>query len=814
MNKKLFGIFLIIIISLAFIPNSIGKNISNNPPTINIFSVDINDRTVTIDGEAIPADGKIITKIEVDWKDIRDWIHDGDFPFISTYHVYGEYDIKITAFQNDGLKTSEIINAPVFMDNCNIQSDYSGFYRFPESFFTGSSIPKSEVVKVTDAQYLTIKEMFNGICPYYFCTLEYMPTVYGVTRPYGVGLGDSAFPSGYSGHHHWEVMAHEQGHNFFGGTWSSFFYTVAVPGPLISESTAIISAFYSYHAILDKSGNYGISSSTINSLDYDYSIGKNIQKNGYNTYNNGGCQFDVNGIPTTQALAYKMIIYGETYGWNHYKKFSKTWREDMDDYFDFHDDGVTSSEKTTYMIASLSASFDIDFKSDFLTLNFPIDDDLYDEWFRILHHFLYSNDPPNTPSTPSGPDLVKAGESCEYNTSADDPIGDKVQYRFDWDADGNHDYSSWTNIDVSGHIGSITHIWTSSGVFTVKAQCRDEYGKSSDWSEGLIVSITNDPPNVPNIPNGKKNGMIDTSYTYSTSATDPDNNKVRCRFDWDDGKISEWTLLVNSGQISSKAHSWINPGYYNVKAQAKDEFGDVSDWSDGLSVSITSPSNDPPNIPLIHNGPTSGDIGISYSYSVSTSDPNEDMIKYGLDWNGDYVIDEWTNYYHSEEIANISHVWDLAGIYYVRVRAQDEHNANSDWSEPLLVFIQIENNPPEIPNIEGEINGKFGVEYNYTISSIDPDDDDVYFWILWYDGYLNGSWDGPYNSGDEIIKAYSWNDEGDYTIQVKSKDVYGDESDWATLEVNMPHSYNRLQILINRLILRFPSLEPLLSKYL
>jgi len=101
---------------------------------------------------------------------------------------------------------------------------------------------------------------------------------------------------------------------------------------------------------------------------------------------------------------------------------------------------------------------------------------------------------------------------------------------------------------------------------------------------------------------------------------------------------------------------------------------------------------------------------------------------------------------------------------------------------------QIINSPPETPSIAGKTSGKAGDEYEYTVSAVDPDGDDVYYWILWFQGCPSVSWQGPYESGEEVTFTHSWSDQGDYTIQVKAKDIYEEESDWTTLSVSMPKS--------------------------
>ncbi|UCD13653.1 MAG: hypothetical protein JSW60_08865 [Thermoplasmatales archaeon] len=96
--------------------------------------------------------------------------------------------------------------------------------------------------------------------------------------------------------------------------------------------------------------------------------------------------------------------------------------------------------------------------------------------------------------------------------------------------------------------------------------------------------------------------------------------------------------------------------------------------------------------------------------------------------------------------------------------------------------------PPNTPTIKGPTRGKIGVEYNYTFVSTDPDGDDIWYHICWGDKEIIYIY-GPYHSGEPITLSYNWTEKGNYTIQCKASDVYNEESDWAYLEVTMPHSY-------------------------
>jgi hypothetical protein len=104
-----------------------------------------------------------------------------------------------------------------------------------------------------------------------------------------------------------------------------------------------------------------------------------------------------------------------------------------------------------------------------------------------------------------------------------------------------------------------------------------------------------------------------------------------------------------------------------------------------------------------------------------------------------------------------------------------------------------EYNPPSKPTRpNGPNNGECGIEYYYTSSSIDPDNDNIYYKFDWDDG-TNSNWLGPYSSGASINTSHIWEKTGSYNIKVKAKDVNEMESDWSDpLTISMPKLNNRL----------------------
>ncbi|MDQ1260906.1 MAG: hypothetical protein QG575_87 [Euryarchaeota archaeon] len=314
-------------------------------------------------------------------------------------------------------------------------------------------------------------------------------------------------------------------------------------------------------------------------------------------------------------------------------------------------------------------------------------------WFRISYtadtafgsfgfygvEFAGSPTPPNAPDKPSGSAICDAGTSYSYSTSATDPDGDQVKYTFDW-GDGT---ASTTNLVNSGTSASASHSWSTTGTYQVKAMATDSRSVTSGWSNTLSITVTqNRAPNKPSLPSGPASGISGASYSYSTSATDPDGDQVKYTFDWGDGTTST-TNLVNSGSTASASHSWSTAGTYQVKAMATDSRSATSGWSNTLSITIT--QNSAPNMPSIPSGPISGKAKTTYDYSTSATDPDGNKVKYTFDW-GDGTRSV-TMLVNSGKSARAYHKWASAGTYQVKAMATDSKGAFSEWSSPLTFTI-------------------------------------------------------------------------------------------------------------------------------
>ncbi|MBE3136866.1 MAG: PKD domain-containing protein [Thermoplasmata archaeon] len=102
----------------------------------------------------------------------------------------------------------------------------------------------------------------------------------------------------------------------------------------------------------------------------------------------------------------------------------------------------------------------------------------------------------------------------------------------------------------------------------------------------LAIGEKSQPPAKPATPSGPASGEAGTEYTYTTSTTDPDGDKISYMFDWGDGTFSAWVGPINSGATGSAKKTWNSQGTFQVKVVAKDTHGILSVWSDPLSITM------------------------------------------------------------------------------------------------------------------------------------------------------------------------------------------------------------------------------------
>lgn len=271
-----------------------------------------------------------------------------------------------------------------------------------------------------------------------------------------------------------------------------------------------------------------------------------------------------------------------------------------------------------------------------------------------------------------------------FSAYTTDPDGDSVAYYFDW-GDETSDSSDFL---FSGDTATFSHSYSDTGEYTLRVIAMDNTIDSllSDTAEYplRITRPPGAPPKKPAIDAEIRSGYINISYAFYAQSRDPDDDSISYRFNWGDGSTSNWSGYVPSGTEVSMYHSYSDAGNYSVTAQAKDIYGQESEWSFGVTI-VIEVGNRPPYTPDTVLAPVRGVVGDTYTFSVYTTDPDEDRVKYIINW-WDGSLDS-SYFVSSGDTVSFAHSYSIEGEYDIIAVAIDEYGARSEWSPPHTIVI-------------------------------------------------------------------------------------------------------------------------------
>jgi hypothetical protein len=185
------------------------------------------------------------------------------------------------------------------------------------------------------------------------------------------------------------------------------------------------------------------------------------------------------------------------------------------------------------------------------------------------------------------------------------------------------------------------------------------------------VEIWNDDPNrapfEPDSPEGPDDGMEDLEHTFTASTTDFEDHLMFYMFDWGDNTNNEWFGPYSSGEIVVQTHIWEDPGIYQVRVIAKDQYNRESDWSEPHTFNVI--DNLPPTAPEM-DGKKIASTGETYEITMRSSDPENQNVYYYIDW-GDGVIEYWFGPKNSSEFVTFTHKFKQSGLIGITTKAKD-----------------------------------------------------------------------------------------------------------------------------------------------
>ncbi|KYK25164.1 hypothetical protein AYK24_10465 [Thermoplasmatales archaeon SG8-52-4] len=417
-----------------------------------------------------------------------------------------------------------------------------------------------------------------------------------------------------------------------------------------------------------------------------------------------------------------------------------------------------------------------------------------------------SNQPPNTPNTPNPENgATDVNIDTILTWSCSDPDEDPLTYDVYFGTVNPPSIVS-SNQTITSFDPGILDFGTTYYWKIIAWDDSDASAQGPIWS---FTTIDNDPPNTPSDPNpydGETNVNINSDISWTGG--DPDGDEVT--YDVYFGTTTPPPLVSPDQSDTSYdpgTMDYLTTYYWQIEAE--DEYGYTTIGSEWSFTTEDEPENYPPEFsdedPL--NGVTNVLISTS-TLSVYISDREGDSIDWSIETSPNIGSISSTSENNGTKICSISGLsYDTTYIWYVN--ATDA--GSSDTTSEIYSFTtENNNNPPKKPTITGPTSGKAGTSYTYSITTTDPESDEVRYYINWGDD-TNSDWIGPFESGEIVNKSHKWIETGSYIIKVKAKDVYEEESPETILIVTMPRNKVLFNSLFFKLFERFPFIQRLLS---
>ena len=185
----------------------------------------------------------------------------------------------------------------------------------------------------------------------------------------------------------------------------------------------------------------------------------------------------------------------------------------------------------------------------------------------------------------------------------------------------------------------------------------------------------NEPP-IANA-NGPYYEIIDVPITFDGSESNDSDGTIES-YEWDFGDGTTGTGITPT-------QAYANSGNYTVALTVTDDDGATG--TDTTYAVITGKPNLPPNEPIV-NGTMVGRSNIDYNFSAMSTDPDNDSVRYVFDWDEGLNL-TFTDFVPSGTEYSMMHNWTNAGLYIVKVYAEDVNSSISGTVE-FEIFIDID----------------------------------------------------------------------------------------------------------------------------
>ncbi len=187
--------------------------------------------------------------------------------------------------------------------------------------------------------------------------------------------------------------------------------------------------------------------------------------------------------------------------------------------------------------------------------------------------------------------------------------------------------------------------------------------------------------------------------------------------------------------------------------------------------------NSAPEMPSIQ-GTTSARPGDTLTFRFSTTDPDGDSVSFMVSWvQGEST--PWSPLVASGAEYTLTHVYPDSGTYYIKAKARDTRDLETEWTDSLRV--RIGSFPPDAPvKPMGPASCLVGIAYTWRTRVSHPLRDSVSIQFYWGFGPGDTSGWGPMVTSNALYEAmHTYSLPGTYKIAARARDAAGFESPWS-----------------------------------
>src|SRR3989344_6015516 len=234
--------------------------------------------------------------------------------------------------------------------------------------------------------------------------------------------------------------------------------------------------------------------------------------------------------------------------------------------------------------------------------------------------------------------------------------------------------------------------------------------------------------------------------TWTIKASDKSNGTLNYSIIWGDeiyplsSTASNLSIKETRSQSATFTHTYNGGGTYSPKFTVTNESGQSASASLSVNVGTETSTNAKPVLNLIAVS-ESVNVGQSVNFNFSATDADNDDLSWSVSW-GNVGGGGACGYPHRQDGANwtynISHTWDMAGTYNVKVSVSDCRGGTTSTSFSVRVT-DVDLAPPVISSLSGPQLLKVGEQGKWEIKASDSiKTAQLLYSVVWGDEAITG----------------------------------------------------------------------------